>query len=289
MKIGFIGTGVMGKSLVKHLLNAGHTVNIYNRTKAKASSLIEDGAVWNDTVKEIASQSDVIMTMVGYPADVEEVYFSDEGLIANAQNGTLLIDLTTSTPSLAKRIDIAAKAKGLKALDAPVSGGDSGAKNKTLTIMCGGDEADFQLALPLLKLFGENILLQGAAGSGQHTKMCNQIAIAGNIMGTCEAISYAKAAGLQVEQVLASISKGAARSWQLENNGQKIIDEDYEPGFYIKHFIKDMKIALDEAKLMKLELPGLKLAHSLYEELAKGGKENLGTQALIYWYKQNQS
>jgi len=289
MKIGFIGTGVMGRSLVKHLLKAGHTVYIYNRTKAKASSLLDDGAVWSESPKEVALQSDVIMTMVGYPTDVEEVYLSDNGLIANAQAGTLMIDLTTSTPSLAKRIDTEAKAKGLKVLDAPVSGGDNGAKAGTLSIMCGGDEADFQLALPLLQLFGKNILLQGAAGSGQHTKMCNQIAIASTIMGTCEAITYAKAAGLQVEQVMASISKGAARSWQLENNGQKIIDEDFEPGFYIKHFIKDMKIALDEAKLMKLDLPGLKLANSLYEELAKGGKENLGTQALIYWYKQNQS
>ena len=289
MKIGFIGTGVMGRSLVKHLLNAGHTVYIYNRTKAKAVSLIDAGAVWKNSPKEIALHSEVIMTMVGYPVDVEEVYLSENGLIANAQAESLLIDLTTSTPSLAKQIYSKAKAKNLKVLDAPVSGGDNGAKVGSLTIMCGGDEADFNLALPLLKLFGKNVLLQGSAGSGQHTKMCNQIAIASTIMGTCEAISYAKTANLQVDKVLASISKGAAGSWQLENNGKKIVEEDYQPGFYIKHFIKDMKIALDEAKLMKLNLPGLKLASSLYEELAKGGKENLGTQALIYWYKQNQS
>ena len=285
LKIGFIGTGVMGQSLIRHLLNNKYQVYVYNRTKSKALPLIDEGALWLDDPKAIAENCDVIMTMLGYPKDVEDIYFNSVyGLLDHAKKQTLLIDLTTSTPSLAVKIAQVAKDKGLMALDAPVSGGDSGAKNGSLTIMCGGDAETYTLALPYLKCFGDNILLQGKAGSGHHTKMCNQIAIASTIMGVCEAIKYARSANLDVEQVLASISKGAAGSWQLTNNGQKMIDNDYQPGFYIKHFIKDMKIALDEAKLMKIDLPGLTLAEKLYEEVAANGNENLGTQALIYWY-----
>jgi len=285
LKIGFIGTGVMGQSLVRHLLQNKYQVYVYNRTKSKALPLIDEGAFWLDDSKAIAVNCDVIMTMLGYPQDVEDIYFNYVyGLLDHAKKNTLLIDLTTSTPSLAIKIAKAAQEKGLMALDAPVSGGDSGAKNGSLTIMCGGTPETYAMALPYLKCFGNNILLQGEAGSGQHTKMCNQIAIASGIMGVCEAIKYAKSANLNVEQVLASISKGAAGSWQLTNNGQKMIDNDYQPGFYIKHFIKDMRIAIDEARLMKINLPGLTLAEKLYEEVAANGNENLGTQALIYWY-----
>lgn len=285
LKIGFIGTGVMGQSLVRHLLRNKYQIFVYNRTKAKALPLIAEGAVWLDNPKMVAENCNVIMTMLGYPKDVEDIYFNDTyGLLNCAKKQTLLIDLTTSTPSLAYKIAQVAKEKGLMAIDAPVSGGDSGAKNGTLAIMCGGDIDAYDLALPYLKCFGDNILLQGKAGSGQHTKMCNQIAIASTIMGVCEAIKYARSANLNVDKVLASISKGAAGSWQLTNNGQKMIDNDYQPGFYIKHFIKDMKIAIDEAKLMKIDLPGLALAEKLYEEVAANGNENLGSQALIYWY-----
>ncbi|MDD2591438.1 MAG: NAD(P)-dependent oxidoreductase [Erysipelotrichaceae bacterium] len=286
MSVGFIGTGVMGKSLIRHLLKADHEVFIYTRTKAKAQSLIAEGAIWEDSIKSIAQKCDVIMTMVGYPSDVEEVYLSDEGLIVNCKPGTLLIDMTTSTPSLAKKIANIAKTRDLRAIDAPVSGGDKGARDGVLTIMCGGEVTDFYLALPYLKLFGNDVVLQGDPGSGQHTKMCNQIAIASTIMGVCEALHYAQAANLDQDKVLASITKGSAGSWQLSNNGRKIIDEDFDPGFYIKHFIKDMKIAIDEARLMHIDLPGLKLAESLYEKVSESGNDNLGTQALIYWYQQ---
>lgn len=285
IKIGFIGTGVMGKSMVRHLLAKKYQVYVYNRTKAKALPLVDEGAKWLESPRQIAEHCNVIMTIVGYPADVEDVYFNYEsGILEHVGKGSLLIDLTTSTPSLAKRIAAAAVDKGCMAIDAPVSGGDVGARNGTLTIMCGGDEAAFELALPYLQCFGSNILLQGGPGSGQHTKMCNQIAIASTIMGTCEAIRYARAADLDINKVLASISQGAAGSWQLANNGQKIIDEDFQPGFYIKHFIKDMKIAIDEAEAMHIELPGLNLAKSLYDKLSAEGYDDLGTQALMYWY-----
>lgn len=288
-KIGFIGTGVMGQSLVRHLLRADYEVHIFNRTKAKALALLDDGAYWEASPKDVAAQCPVIMTMVGYPADVEDIYFSQtSGILAAAEPGSLLIDLTTSTPSLAKKIAEQAALRQIQAVDAPVSGGDSGAKAGTLTIMCGGDQQAYRQAAVYLSCFGKHVAWLGPAGSGQHAKMCNQIVIAGTIMGVCEALSYAQAAGLNAQEVLASISQGAAASWQLSNNGQKIIDQDYQPGFYIKHFIKDMKIALDEAELMKLDLPGLALAKKLYEKVALDGNENLGTQALIYWYQHSQ-
>lgn len=282
--IGFIGTGVMGKSMVRHLLKGGYTVYVYNRTKAKASDLVEEGAVWTDTLKEIAETADVIMTMVGYPQDVEEIYFGEEGMLAHAKEGTIFIDFTTSTPTLAKRIYNEAKERNMHALDAPVSGGDVGAKEARLAIMAGGDEDAFEHCLSLFRLLGTNVLLQGPAGSGQHTKMCNQIAIASNMIGVCEAIAYAKKAGLNPEQVLESISTGAAGSWSLSNLAPRMIKGNFEPGFYIKHFIKDMKIALEEAELMQLDVPGLALAKEMYEELAEYGEENSGTQALYKRY-----
>lgn len=284
MKVGFIGTGVMGNSLVKHLLNAGHEVAIYTRTVKKAENLVGLGAQLMESPRQVAGQSDTVFTMVGLPSDVEQVYFGEDGILAGARDGLVMVDLTTSKPKLAQRIYAAALEKGVKSLDAPVSGGDIGAQNGTLSIMVGGDERVFSDALPLLELLGQNIVYQGAAGAGQHTKMCNQITIASNMIGVCESLIYAEKAGLDPEQVLRSISAGAAGSWSLSNLAPRIIKEDFEPGFYIKHFIKDMKIAVEEADLMGLQLPGLRQSLSMYESLAQKGYGDHGTQALIKYY-----
>ncbi|WP_242219178.1 NAD(P)-dependent oxidoreductase [Bacillus cereus group sp. BfR-BA-01380] len=282
--IGFVGIGVMGKSMVRHLLKAGYTVYVYNRTKEKAADLIEEGAHWCDSPKEIARTVDVVMTMVGYPHDVEEVYFGENGILTHAKQGTITIDFTTSTPTLAKRIYEEGKSKGIYVLDAPVSGGDIGAKEGRLAIMIGGDEEVYKACLPLFELLGKNIMLQGKAGSGQHTKMCNQIAIASNMLGVCEALAYAKKAGLHPEKVLQSISTGAAGSWSLSNLAPRMLQGDFEPGFYVKHFMKDMNIALAEAEQLGLSAPGLTLAKELYEQLMQDGEENSGTQALYKQY-----
>ncbi|UCZ53093.1 NAD(P)-dependent oxidoreductase [Bacillus shivajii] len=282
--IGFIGTGVMGKSMASHLLKGGYTVNVYNRTKSKTDELVKEGAVWCRTVKELATNSDIIITIVGYPKDVEAVYLSEDGIINHAKQGTHLIDMTTSTPTLAKQIDKTAKEKGMFAFDAPVSGGDIGAKEAKLAIMVGGDEEAFQHILPILTLMGTNIQHQGEAGAGQYTKMANQIAIASNMMGVSEAMVYAKEAGLDQEKVLKSIETGAAGSFSLSKLAPRMIKGDFEPGFYIKHFIKDMKIAIDSADEMGIQTPGLKLAKQLYEELVEKGEENAGTQALYKYY-----
>lgn len=280
LAIGFIGIGVMGKSMAMHLLNANHEVHIYTRTKAKADELLAKGAIWEDSPKSIARKCNFIITMVGYPKDVEEVYFQD-GILDHAKAGTYCIDMTTSSPTLAKKIASVAKSNNLFALDAPVSGGDIGAKKGQLAIMVGGEKEAFQKALPILQLLGTNIKRQGAAGAGQYTKMCNQIVIASNMMGVCEAIVYAKKVGLDPTSVLDSISTGAAGSWSLSNLAPRIIKGDYTPGFFVKHFIKDMKIALESAEEMQLQLPGLALSKTLYEKLAQNGGENYGTQALI--------
>ena len=278
--IGFIGIGVMGKSMANHIMDSGYSLLVYNRTKSKADDLVEKGAIWKDTVAQVAKDADVIITMVGYPKDVEEVYFGDSGIINNAKPGTYLIDMTTSEPSLAKKIYEEAKSKGLYSLDAPVSGGDVGAKNAALTIMVGGDKEDFNFTFPIFEIMGKNIVLQGPAGAGQHTKMCNQIAIASNMIGVTEAMVYAKRAGLDAETVLKSISAGAAESWSLSNLAPRMIKGDFEPGFYVKHFVKDMNIALNEAKEMDLNTPGLQLSKYLYDELVEDHKENKGTQVL---------
>ncbi|NME97396.1 NAD(P)-dependent oxidoreductase [Aneurinibacillus aneurinilyticus] len=278
--IGFIGTGVMGKSMAGHLLIAGYPVHVYNRTKAKAEDLISSGAVWNDTVAELSSEADVIITMVGYPKDVEETYLGEDGILAHAKEDAYVIDMTTSSPMLAKKIYEAAKQKNIHALDAPVSGGDIGAREARLAIMVGGDEAAFEAVRPIFEKMGANIIYQGSAGAGQHTKMCNQIAIASGMIGVCEAMVYAKRAGLDPENVLKSISTGAAGSWSLSNLAPRMLKGDFEPGFYIKHFIKDMSIALEAAEEMGMMTPGLKLTKSLYDELAEKGEENKGTQAL---------
>ncbi|KIY21184.1 NAD(P)-dependent oxidoreductase [Mesobacillus subterraneus] len=285
--IGFIGTGVMGKSMASHLLEAGYQLTIFTRTKEKAAELLEKGAIWSQSTRELAQRADVVFTIVGYPSDVEEVYLGEDGLIANAKPGSYLIDMTTSTPSLAKKIHEKAKEKGIHAIDAPVSGGDVGAREARLAIMVGSDEQDFQEVEPLLSVLGTNIVHQGEPGAGQHTKMANQIAIASNMIGVCEAIIYAEKAGLDPETVLKSISTGAAGSWSLSNLAPRMIAGNFEPGFFIKHFIKDMKIALDEAKRMDMEVPGLSMALSMYEQLAEKGEENSGTQALYKYWKQS--
>ncbi|RFU71074.1 NAD(P)-dependent oxidoreductase [Peribacillus saganii] len=282
--VGFIGTGVMGKSMAGHLLKDGYKVTVYTRTKEKAQDLLDAGAEWAESPKELAGIANVIITIVGYPSDVEEIYLGEEGIIKNGSEGTFLIDMTTSTPSLAEKIYRAAKERGMGAIDAPVSGGDIGAREARLTIMVGGDEQDFIEVKGILDLMGANIVHQGTAGAGQHTKMCNQIAIAANMIAVSEAMVYARKAGLNQEQVLKSIGSGAAGSWSLSNLAPRMIKGDFEPGFYIKHFIKDMNIAFKEAEKMGMEVPGLSLAKSLYEELAQSGEENSGTQAIYkYW------
>ena len=284
LHIGFIGIGVMGKSMAKHLINAGATLHIYNRTKEKAQELIDLGAKWYETPKELAPNCDVICTMVGYPADLEEVVFGENGFIQSANHGTTLIDFTTSTPTLAKKIEEEAITRGMKSLDAPVSGGDLGAREAKLAIMVGGEKATFDEMIHIFNVLGQNIVYQGNSGSGQHVKMCNQIAIASGMLGVCEALAYSKAAGLDGEKVLSSISTGAAGSWSLSNLAPRVLKGDFEPGFYIKHFIKDMGIAIEEAEKMKLNLPGLLLANSCYEELSKKGLDEKGTQALYMLY-----
>lgn len=282
--IGFVGTGVMGKSMAGHLLSAGYQVLVFNRTKAKAEELIEKGAIWQDTVAELAARSNVIITLVGYPKDVEEVYLGKAGIIGHAKSGSYIVDMTTSAPGLAKEIYDQALAKGIYSLDAPVSGGDVGAREARLAIMVGGDGEVFEALVPIFNIMGKNVILQGQAGAGQHTKMCNQIAIATTMIGVCEAISYAQAAGLNPETVLKSIESGAAGSYSLTNLAPRMLAHDYAPGFYVKHFIKDMTIALDSAQAMGLLTPGLELAKSLYDKLAEQGEENSGTQALIKLY-----
>jgi 3-hydroxyisobutyrate dehydrogenase len=283
--VGFIGTGVMGKSMAGHLLKAGYPLVVYSRTKGKANELLENGAEWAETPKEVAEKANVIFTIVGYPTDVEDIYLGENGLIPNGKAGSYYIDMTTSSPSLAGTIFEAAKTKGIQAIDAPVSGGDVGAREATLSIMVGGEEEAFEAVKPLFELIGNNIVYQGKAGAGQHTKMSNQIAIASNMIGVCEAIIYAEKAGLDPENVLKSISSGAAGSWSLSNLAPRMLKGNFEPGFYIKHFIKDMKIALAEAERMDMQVPGLSLARSLYEQLAEMGEENSGTQALYKFWK----
>ncbi|MGN7174709.1 NAD(P)-dependent oxidoreductase [Cytobacillus sp. SAFR-174] len=284
--IGFVGTGVMGKSMAGHLLKAGYPLVVYTRTKEKASELIEHGAEWAETPSAVAKKANVIITIVGYPADVEEVYLGENGIITNGRDNTYVIDMTTSTPTLAKRIYEEARKNRIYAIDAPVSGGDIGARDAKLSIMAGGDRDAFLAVEPIFNLLGTNIVYQGNAGAGQHAKMCNQIAIASNMIGVCEAVVYAEKAGLDPKTVLQSITSGAAGSWSLSNLAPRMIEGNFEPGFYIKHFIKDMNIALNEAEAMGMMTPGLSLARKMYAELAENGEENSGTQALYkYWEK----
>lgn len=278
--VGFIGTGVMGNSMAGHILNAGYELHLYTRTRSKADELCKKGAVWESTVPDLAKKCNLIITMVGFPADVEEIYLQKDGIIDSCSPETTVVDMTTSSPLLAVKIYESAKKRSIRALDAPVSGGDIGAKGATLSIMVGGDRADFDAVVPVFELMGKNIWLQGGPGSGQHTKMANQIAIASGMVGVCESLAYASRSGLNPEMVLKSIGSGAAGSWSLNNLGPRIIKGDFSPGFYIKHFIKDMGIAIESAKEMGLDTPGLTLAKSLYDKLAENGYEYDGTQSL---------
>jgi 3-hydroxyisobutyrate dehydrogenase len=279
-RIGWIGTGVMGRWMCQHLMTKGYAATVYNRTKERAQPLLDAGATWADTPADVARLSDVVFAIVGFPKDVREVFLGSNGVLTTARPGSALVDMTTSEPSLAREIHETAKAKGVASLDAPVSGGDVGAKNAALSIMVGG-EADVVEALrPLLECMGKAIVHQGPAGSGQHTKMVNQILIASNMVGVCEALLYGWKAGLDLKTVLQSVGGGAAASWSLNNLGPRIIGRDFEPGFFVEHFIKDMCIALDEAKRMNLALPGLALANQLYLALQAQGFGRKGTQAL---------
>ena len=284
-KIGFIGVGIMGKSMVRNLRKAGYEVAIYTRTKAKAEDVIAEGAVWCDTAAECAKGRDVVITIVGYPKDVEEVYFGDNGIIANADPGTYVIDMTTTSPRLAVRIWEEAEKAGLHAVDAPVTGGDTGAKAGTLTILAGGKKEDFDACVPVFEAMGKNINYEGKAGNGQHTKMCNQIAIAGALAGACEAMVYAKNTGLDVDTMLKSISTGAAGSAQMNNVASKAAKDDYAPGFFLKHFIKDMAIADEEALAADTRLGVLEDVLGMAKKLESEGMGDLGTQALIKYYK----
>ena len=284
-KIGFIGVGIMGKSMVRNLRKAGYEVAIYTRTKAKAEDVIAEGAVWCDTVAECAKGRDAVITIVGYPKDVEEVYFGENGIIVNADPGTYVIDMTTTSPRLAVRIWEEAEKAGLHAVDAPVTGGDTGAKAGTLTILAGGKKEDFDACVPIFEAMGKNINYEGKAGNGQHTKMCNQIAIAGALAGACEAMVYAKNTGLDVDTMLKSISTGAAGSAQMNNVASKAAKDDYAPGFFLKHFIKDMGLADEEALAADTRLGVLEDVLAMAKKLEADGMGDLGTQALIKYYK----
>ena len=280
-KIAFIGTGVMGTAMAGHLMDAGHDLTVYNRTKSKTEVLVARGAKVANSPKEAATEADFIITIVGYPKDVREVYFGENGIFQNDLTGKVLIDMTTTEPTLAKEIYELAKKAGADALDAPVSGGDLGARNATLTIMVGGDESVYEKALPLFEKMGKTMAYQGAAGAGQHTKMANQICIAGTMTGMTELLVYADKAGLDLDKVLTTVGGGSAATWSLMNYAPRILREDYSAGFFVKHFIKDLGIVLAEAEKMGLELPATAGAKQLYEQLADKGFENDGTQALI--------
>jgi 3-hydroxyisobutyrate dehydrogenase len=279
-KIGWVGIGVMGRSMCGHLLAAGHEVKVHTRTKASAQSTIAAGAQWCDTPGDVAKGSEFVFTIVGYPADVRAVYLGEGGLVAQAAPGAVLVDMTTSEPALATEIYQAARARGVAALDAPVSGGDLGARGASLAIMVGGEQEPFDRTLPLFEKMGKNIRLMGAPGAGQHTKMSNQILIAGTMIGVVESLLYAVKSGLDVDDVIDVIGSGAAGSWSINNLGRRIAKDDYDPGFFIKHFVKDMGIALAEARRMGIALPGLALVEQLYIAAMAQGLENMGTQAL---------
>jgi 3-hydroxyisobutyrate dehydrogenase len=280
-RIGWIGTGVMGRWMCQHLMTKGYAATVYNRTKEKAQPLLEQKAAWADSPKEVAEKSDIVFAIVGFPKDVREVFLGADGALAGAKSGTILVDATTSEPSLAKEIYEAAKAKGVSSLDAPVSGGDVGAKNAALSIMIGGDKPVVEAVSPCFEAMGKTIVHQGGPGNGQHTKMVNQILISSNMVAVCEALLYGYKAGLDLETVFKSVTVGAAGSKALEVLGPRILARNFEPGFYVEHFIKDMGIALEESKRMGIAMPGLALAHQLYLALQAQGYGRKGTQALM--------
>ena len=279
-QIGWIGTGVMGQSMCSHIIKAGYNVAVYNRTKEKADELVKMGAQWCSNPKEVAEKSDVVFTIVGFPNDVKEVYLGENGILNGIKEGTILVDMTTSEPTLAQLIYEEAKKKGAHSIDAPVSGGDVGARQGTLAIMTGGDKDVYDKVLPFFELMGKNIAYLGKAGAGQHTKMSNQILIASTMIGVVESLLYAYKAGNDLAEVIDVIGKGAAGCWSINTLGPRIVDGNFDPGFFIKHFVKDMGIALQEAKIMKLALPGLALAYQFYVSSMAIGLENLGTQGI---------
>lgn len=284
--IGFIGVGIMGKSMVRNLMKAGYELHIYARTKAKVEDVISEGAVFHDSIAECVKDRDAVITIVGFPRDVEEVYFDEGNILDSAKSGAYLIDMTTTSPMLAEKIYEAGTKKGFHVLDAPVTGGDTGAKAGTLSILVGGEKADYETCVPLFEAMGTNINYQGKAGCGQHAKLANQIMIAGTLSGVCEALTYAKAKGLDLDTVLRSVSTGAAGSRQLDLFAPKIMAGDFAPGFFMKHFIKDMTLALTEANRSGLCLDVLSQVLANYEELQAAGFGDLGTQALIKYYEE---
>jgi 3-hydroxyisobutyrate dehydrogenase len=285
-RLAWIGTGVMGLSMCGHLLARGAQIVVFNRTKAKAQPLVDRGARWVNSPRDAAEEADVVFTMVGFPSDVRQVYFGDDGVLAGTDADAVLVDMTTTEPSLAIQIAEAADAKDASAIDAPVSGGDVGARNASLSIMAGGDAAAFERVRPLFEAMGKNIVHEGGPGTGQHTKMCNQIVIAGTMIGVCESLLYGAKAGLDLEKMLASIRGGAAGCWTLDNLAPRVIKGNFDPGFFVEHFIKDMGIALDEAARMQLALPGLALVRQLYLATAAQGHARSGTHALYLALRQ---
>jgi 3-hydroxyisobutyrate dehydrogenase len=281
MRIGWIGTGVMGASMAGHVQKAGHTLAVYNRTREKAAALVAGGAVWCASPRAVAEISEMVFSIVGFPHDVEETYLGAEGVLAASTLPRIIVDMTTSQPALARRLAAAAAARGVCSLDAPVSGGDVGARNAALAIMVGGERGVFDEALPVFRVLGQNISYMGPAGAGQHTKVCNQILIAANMIGVCEALLYAARSGLDRQAVIDIVGKGAAGSWSINNLGPRIVAGNFAPGFFVEHFIKDMGIALDEARAMGLALPGLALVHQLYLGVKAQGYGRDGTQALM--------
>ena len=280
-RIGWIGTGVMGSSMCGHLLTAGYRVTVHSRTRSKAQPLLDRGAQWAEHPRAVAIDSDVLLTMVGFPHDMRQVYFGPDGILSGAGAGTILIDMTTTQPSLSREIAVAASAKDLAAIDAPVSGGDVGAKNATLSIMVGGDATSVQAVMPLFELLGKKIVHQGGPGAGQQAKLCNQIVIAGTMVGVCESLLYGYKAGLDLNRMLESIRSGAAACWTLDNLAPRILQRNFDPGFFVEHFIKDMGLALEESKRMGLTLPGLTLVHQLYQAVHTLGHGRSGTHALM--------
>jgi 3-hydroxyisobutyrate dehydrogenase len=279
-RIGWIGTGVMGSSMCGHLVQAGFSATVFNRTRQKAQTLLDAGARWADSPKAVAEASDVVFSIVGYPADVRSVILGPDGVLAGSKPGNVIVDMTTSQPSLAAEIAEAAAKQGVASIDAPVSGGDVGAREARLSIMIGGDAEVVEALRPCFEAMGKSVVHQGPPGAGQHTKMVNQVAIASGMIGVCEALLYGYRAGLDLETVMESVGSGAAGSWSLQNLGRRIMDGDFEPGFFVEHFVKDMGIALEESKRMGLVMPGLALAHQLYLSVQALGHGRDGTHAL---------
>ncbi len=284
-RIAWIGVGIMGKSMVRNLMKAGFQLHIYARNRDKVEEVIQEGAIFHDTIGACVQGCEAVVTMVGFPKDVEEVYFAPGNILDRAAPGTYLIDMTTTSPSLAQRLSAEGKARGFRVVDAPVTGGDTGAREGTLSILVGGEQEDFEACLPLFRAMGTNINHQGPAGCGQHAKLANQIMIAGTLSGICEALSYAKAKGLDLELLVRSLATGAAGSKQLDAFGDKIIAGDYAPGFFLKHFVKDMGLAAQEAEDSGLSLEILSQALENYKDLEAHGFGDLGTQALMKHYQ----